>query len=344
VKILYGIQGTGNGHITRSTRIIEALKSHDVSIDVIISGCKTDKVFDKSVIGPVRFYKGFTFAICKGRIHLLHTIKNLSPFRFLKDSASFDASTYDLVITDFEPVSAMIAGKNGIPSIGLGHQYAFSYPIPMGRYSFVPRLILKRFAPADYCIGMHWHHFNQPILPPVITGSVKPASKINPHLILVYLPFEHPDDIRALLEPFPEYTFSIYGSVNADIRGRDRNMIWHPFSKTTFYDDLASCSGVICNAGFELPSEALSLGKKILVKPLQGQFEQESNAIALKKLNLGEVLDQMDPEKLINWLAHGASAKKGFPDVAQHLSRWIVDGDWANTKQLINNTWNMRHA
>lgn len=38
MKVLYGIQLTGNGHITRSIKIITALKSAGFDVDIITSG------------------------------------------------------------------------------------------------------------------------------------------------------------------------------------------------------------------------------------------------------------------------------------------------------------------
>ncbi|MDJ0622350.1 MAG: glycosyltransferase family protein [Desulfocapsaceae bacterium] len=46
-----------------------------------------------------------------------------------------------------------------------------------------------------------------------------------------------------------------------------------PFSRQGFIDDLATCRGVICNAGFSFISEALHLGKRVLCKPVRGQLE-----------------------------------------------------------------------
>ena len=56
--------------------------------------------------------------------------------------------------------------------------------------------------------------------------------------------------------------------------------------------DLKESEGIITNAGFETPSEALSMGKKVFVKPLKGQFEQLSNAKALKQLKYQKLLNQ----------------------------------------------------
>ena len=80
------------------------------------------------------------------------------------------------------------------------------------------------------------------------------------------------------------------------------NLHIRPFLKEGFKRDLATCNGVVSNAGFELPSEALSLGKKLLVKPLGGQLEQISNATALAKLGLGFTTETLDSVLIAEWL------------------------------------------
>ena len=49
---------------------------------------------------------------------------------------------------------------------------------------------------------------------------------------------------------------------------------------------MSSSKGVICNAGFVTPSEALYLGKRLLVIPLNGQYEQHCNVAALEKIGV----------------------------------------------------------
>ena len=331
MKLLFGIQGTGNGHVSRSTQVIDRLLKLGAQVDVLFSGCREDKIYERDVIKSAMFCKGFTFITQSGSIQLADTLRNLSFFRFARDVHAFDAGGYDLVITDFEPVTAMIAKFNHLPSIGIGHQYAFAYDIPMDGHSLLPLWILRYFAPARYTVGMHWHHFNQPIIPP----KVKLAKEVDPGHILVYLPFESRSDIRSLLEPFSGCRFSIYAPGRIAENYQDGHLMWHSFSKDQFYQDLGNCSGVICNAGFELPSEALSLGKKLLVKPLIGQFEQGSNALALKQLNLGRVMGSLSPVCVEKWLDDAAPPKLDFPDVADLLARWIIQGNWSRLDVLV---------
>lgn len=319
--------------------MIDKLQEKGARVDVIFSGCGPEKVYDQTIIKAVGFYKGFTFTIKNGRIDFINTAAKASPGRFIRDVCKINTRDYDLVITDFEPITAYAAGKNRLPSIGIGHQYAFSYKIPMKKHNPFARLILAYFAPAAYTIGLHWHHFNQPILPPIIPKTVKACSNENDQLILVYLPFEDKKTIKRVLSPFNDYTFAIYAGDKTEYARVDGNITWHPFSKTQFFTDLTACSGVICNAGFELPSEALNLGKKLLVKPLTYQFEQHCNALALSQLNLGTVTPQLDKTIVKTWLKQPFGPQMNYPDVSEHISRWVIQGDWSKTSGLVKDCW-----
>ena len=130
MKILYGIATTGNGHISRSRIIVKALKKRGHLIDVILSGRKEKDLFDVDELKPFTIKKGFTFVTNKGKINYIKTILKSSPIKFLNDIKSID-NNYDLVITDFDPISAYAARKNKIPCMGIGHQYSFYKNIPM---------------------------------------------------------------------------------------------------------------------------------------------------------------------------------------------------------------------
>ena len=49
---------------------------------------------------------------------------------------------------------------------------------------------------------------------------------------------------------------------------------------------MINCHAIICGAGFETPAEALYLGKKMMVMPIKGQYEQRCNAVALERLGI----------------------------------------------------------
>ncbi len=338
MKILYGIQATGNGHISRSRELVSALKKLGHDVLVVFSGRSSDQLWDVDVFRPFAVRRGITFSVSQGRINYLATLKNIR-LRMLQDDARlFPAGGYDLVITDFEPVTARIARRHGIPSVGIGHQYAFRYPVPIARRDPLALFILRYFAPADYEVGLHWHHFNSPILPPVVpclcSGKrpVEDAKKI-----LVYLPFEEQPAVEQLLLSLSGRHFYYYTAVPRPLDVGHIHL--RPYGREGFLHDLLTCIGVICNAGFELVSEALNLGKKILVRPLAGQLEQLSNARALELLRLGSVMHELDTTIVRQWLTEPGQRPVYYPHVAGMIADWITKGSYADTSGLTEAAW-----
>jgi uncharacterized protein (TIGR00661 family) len=270
-------------------------------------------------------------------MNILFGVLNLHLLEYLNDARSFDASGYDLVITDFEPVSARIAKLKALPSIGIGHQYAFPYDIPMTDTTPLSLFIMRNFASARYSIGLHWHHFNQPILPPIVPRMNYAGSDVIERKILVYLPFEELDDIESLLIPFANHDFYIY---HQDVTPHKvGNLFLRPYSREGFLKDLIESSGVITNAGFELASEALHLGKRLLVKPLCGQMEQASNALAIDILKVGMTMKKLDGNIVSKFLKSNAPEPMDYPDVAAMIAEWIGRGNWEDTDDLVNKAW-----
>ncbi len=337
LRILYGVQGTGNGHLSRSREIIRRLKAQGHDVRVIVSGRPPERLWDMEDFEPYRVLPGLTFATRRGRLEPLRTLAGLKLFRFYADIRGEDIGGVDLVITDFEPITARIARRHRLPAIGIGHQYAFRHRIPFAGFDPTAWLVLRRFAPARFELGLHWHHFGQPILPPVIPPLSAGDSSPTAGPILVYLPFEEEDDIRRLLVFFPEREFVIYHPVD---RARDEGHLrWRLPSRSGFLQALVESAGVITNAGFELASEALQLGKKILVKPLRGQMEQLSNARALCLLGLGGVMKRLDRRAVEDFLARPAGVRVRYPDMAERIARWISEGNWEETGGLVRRAW-----
>jgi uncharacterized protein (TIGR00661 family) len=337
MKILYGVQTTGNGHISRSRELIRELKNLGHTVQVLLSGRKPAMPSELKDFEPYQRLRGLTFCTRRGRLRYFQTAFSLNFWQLYRDIASFDGSSFDLVITDFEPISARIARRKSLPSIGVGHQYAFVHAVPMAGDSLLSRFIIKNFAPADHPVGLHWHHFDQPILPPIVPRRINGSDKRIDNKILVYLPFEQLNDILALLKPFGSHEFFIYHSLT---RAEDRdNLHLRPYSRVGFLNDLTECSGVISNAGFELASEAMHLGKKILVKPLAGQMEQISNALAITFLELGMTMSRLNRFMVADFLNRPAGPPIKFPNVARLIAKWIESGQWEDVAGLAKLAW-----
>jgi len=335
MKILFGIQGTGNGHISRCRTLAKALNIAGAQVDYIFSGRDAKDYFDMNIFGDYKTYEGMSFATKNGKINLRKTIQRIRAFRLIKDVRDLDLSQYDTIISDFEPLSAWAAHHQGRQCLGISNQAVCQYFKPK-EYGFVANAIMKFYAPVTNPIGLHWFHFGHALVPPMIDPLI---CQQEDGKIIVYLPFESLDDIINLLIPFSQnYKFECF---HPDIKQETINNNVHlkPLSRDVFTDAASSCSGIITNTGFALISEALVLGKKILTKPVSGQFEQLYNADCLAKLDLATVMNFLDPKTAEEWLIKPSPSPVIYPDVATHLANWIVLGRQEPLSSLSNRLW-----
>lgn len=336
MRILYGVQGTGNGHLSRARVMAKALKEHNVDVDFFFSGRQASQFFDMQCFGDYQVQSGLTFATQSGRVSVPKTAMQNSLLALMNDIRALDLSRYDVVLNDFEPVSAWAAKRQGIPSIGVSHQAALKFAVPKVGDNWFNDMLLNYFAPVDIALGCHWHHFGFPILPPFVEvdGDVSHCLQ----KIIVYLPFEAADDIVALLSPFDDYQFAVFHGSEPS-QAPPEHIQWSGFNRDGFKHKLAQSGGVISSAGFELASEALTLGKKLLVKPLHGQFEQLSNVAALELLGAADSMTFLDSQALRRWLKSPMPAPIDYPQVGDSLVPWLLQGRWHERQQLCDSLW-----
>lgn len=323
MKIFYGVQGTGNGHITRARVMAKELYAAGIDVTFQFTGRPADKYFDMEVFNGYQSRTGLTFHTEKGQVSYLKTALDAKPITFIRDMRALDLSGYDLVISDFEPVTAWAAKSQKIPVLGIGHQYAFNHKIPREGSDPIADQVMKHFAPADVGVGLHWHHFGQPILPPIIDTPETPKNIIK-NKIIVYLPFEDQNEVIRLLSPFKNFDFHLYSP--EPVPSKFDHITCNPLSRDGFQKDLYDCAGIISNAGFELASESLQMGKKILAKPLHAQMEQISNAAALQQLGYGHVMHDMNSSVIEHWLHDNRAVHITYPNIAKVLVQWIQNG------------------
>lgn len=155
--------------------------------------------------------------------------------------------------------------------------------------------------------------------------------------MLIYLPFENSQHIIDLLAPLKRNRFVMHCGDLAP--GQYGNVTVRGFSRDGFKVSLHQCGSVICNAGFELTSEALALGKRILVKPLHGQMEQSSNAAALEQLGLGQVMPELSATAIAYFLATGERQLVNYPNVAEAIVDWLQQYPARPVSELVSKLW-----
>ncbi len=336
MKILYGVQATGNGHITRARVLGPALIDRGAEVDFLFSGRAKDQLFNMEPFGDFQCRQGLTFSMSKGRVELWKTLVGNDYRQLYRDIKRLDLSGYDLVVSDFEPVTAWAARKQGVESVGIAHQYAFLNPLPDRSIWRFLKPQMKLFAPVRDAVGLHWDSFGGHCLPPLIQPPMFTPTQVQGKYV-VYLPHDDLAELQQALKSYAGQQFYIYCAVKE--RSEQGNLVFCPFSRNGFQQDLASCEGVICNAGFGLLSEAMQYGKKILCLPQAGQPEQISNARILAGLKRGVVVKSLRVSEVFDWFDHSAPAVTRWPDVGGALADWLVSDRKIALSSLGDELW-----
>lgn len=95
----------------------------------------------------------------------------------------------------------------------------------------------------------------------------------------------------------------------------------------------------LTNAGFGLLSETIQAGKKILVRPMQGQMEQLSNTKAIEILEIGEVMYEFNPKQLREWLSEDCPGPRLYPNVDKAIVEWIESDFAVDEMELAEQLW-----
>ncbi|WP_396587599.1 MJ1255/VC2487 family glycosyltransferase [Bermanella sp. R86510] len=336
MKILYAVQGTGNGHLSRARVLGHYLNQSDADITYLFTGRDRAKLTEMAMFGDFWYRKGLTFITQDGQIKPIKTLLNNQHLQFIKDVLTLPVDGFDLIISDFEPVSAWAGKLKGIPVLGCGHQYAFSGHTPIAEDSPISRALMKYFAPCEFSVGQHWYPYEYNILPPIIDHTLAPTTCHGKYV--VYLPFEDQTRVVALLNQLNEHEFILYTPHLP--HGSKGNVKIRKPCQTGFKQHLKGAKGVICNAGFELTSECIHLGVPILTKPLKGQMEQASNSLALTHLGYGSSIKNLSIKGLDAWLKQPKPrTPRPIPNVAKALSEWILLKQWHDPQLLSHQLW-----
>lgn len=304
MKILYGIQGTGHGHISRAKEILPLL-AKKAEVDVLISGYNSQIGLDNVEITKMR---GISLAYdSNGGVSYLKTALQISPITFLKDVNNLNVDQYDLIISDYEPITSWAGSAAGRDVIGLSHQSAFlsdRSPRPK-KISLFAEQILKRFAPCTTPLGFHFLRYDSFIQPPIIRKDIRELSPTLGNHITVYLPaFDH-QTLTTIFRRHDDVHWHIFSPLCSNAYTK-HNVHVRPVGNLPFLESLESSLGVMTSAGFETCAEAMYLKKKLMVLPIKNQYEQLCNSAALEKMgvivanNLGKQFDDRINEWLIN--------------------------------------------
>ncbi len=325
MNILYAIQGTGNGHLSRAVDVIPELRKHG-KLDLFVSGAQADIKLPY----PVKYKsKGLSFHFgTRGGINFVDTFRKNSTKDVIKEIATLPVEKYDLVINDFEAISAWACKKKGVPCIALSHQSALlskKTPRPKSIDPF-GEWILKNYAPTNSYVGFHFESYDKNIFSPVIRSDIRSASPKDLGHYTVYLPAYDDKKLVKLFLRFPGIHWKIF-SKHTKVPYHVGKISVYPIGYADFVESVVTASGVLCGAGFETPAEVLHLNKKLLVVPMSGQYEQQCNAAALKRLGVPVLkkVRKRSVEKIQEWIEESKPLGISFPDITAEAVKKVFE-------------------
>ena len=323
MKILYAFQGTGNGHASRALEIIPHLQRRG-EVDVLVSGSQYEIELPFNIKYKLHGL-GFVFGK-KGGIDLISTLKDLNLKKVYKEIKTLPIKEYDLVINDFEPISAWACLFRNVPIISLSNQNALLNEKNSAFKKFrLERLIIKYYAPAKNKFGFHFKTHSSSTFLPIIRKEIRYRNITNKGHYTVYLPSYSDEKIIKVLSSIKDIKWQVFSKKTKEHQFF-HNITILPINDDVFIRSMASAKGVVCGAGFATPTEALYLRKKLLVIPMKNQYEQQCNAITLKEMGVTVVkkLSKKQLPKIEKWINTNKIIEVHYPDVTEDMLDAII--------------------
>lgn len=325
MKILYAVQATGNGHISRAMELMPYLKQYG-RVDVFLSGSNSHLQANLPIVyrskGVGLLYNA------NGALAYPKIVQQLNVSRLVKEVRQLPVEKYDVVINDFECITAMACTLKKIPSVSFGHQASFQSPLVPRPHKkeWLGEFLLKHYGAASNYVGLHFNSYDNFIFQPVIKKQILHAIPKNKGHITVYLSAYADLKLFNVLRLLKPYRFHVFSKevVQATIM---ENVTFIPIQQQLFNESMISAEAVITGAGFETPAEVLHLQKKLMVIPIKGQYEQLCNAAALTLMGV-LVVDRVDDffvHHFNNWIQQNTQQQIRYNAVAEKAISYLFD-------------------
>ncbi|TXT55076.1 MAG: hypothetical protein BAJALOKI2v1_690013 [Promethearchaeota archaeon] len=311
MKILYGINTIGQGHINRSRTIINQLKRDGNSVDCLFSGPKPPRyafsigdrwfrvsgyLMEVNGLGadPAKtFYENFrkTRSIIRSIYRTMRLVWN---------------EKYDVLFSDFEITTSLAGFFLKKPVVVVDHQHSLIHPGAIrapGNFSDIFNVICALGLTSPYftliiCLDFvdkSVRRFKEYLLPLINKPELSNYKTSVENHFCVYLPHIHKETLHNIFSEFEAEKFYVYGF---DINEKKGNVWFKPTSRKNFLEDMASSKGIISNSGFSITWEVLIFKKPFYTIPIEHHYEQYVNAYRLSNLKLAFVSSKLNTSML----------------------------------------------
>ena len=294
MKILFGVQTEGNGHITQCIATKQYLQSQGIEVTTAFAAKKKrglSKYFTDEF--NVIDYDGFDFVFDNvGRVVIWKTIvKNTFELprlivSFIKICSIIQKEKPDAIFNYYEPLVGLTAlfFKN-IKYVSFGHQYAMDSVIyPRINGYIVQKLFLsiinKITSIRAKIVALSYYEFNDTTMivsPPILRAESYSISDKKEDFVLVYLMNE--DMLPQLIsqaKKYPDINIQCFTKLTKQYDELPNLKLFNLDGKL-FQEKMKVCKAVVCSGGFETSAEAIYQNKPLLMIPMPNHYEQHVN-------------------------------------------------------------------
>ncbi len=329
-RILYGVQGEGRGHATRSLEVIRGLLEQGYTVKVLSGGDALPVLRQAGLhvteIPLIRYQYSTSGRLSPWRTVTANTPKALgllcrTGIAYEVVRRQVEAFQPDLCISDFEPYLSRIARKLRMPLVAIDHQHFLTEtllprPDRLGK-AFVLGLfrigtLLLGGKPDRIITSSFWHFPRRPgsramLVGPFLASGMKSLQPVHGDHVVVYMKRAgYLNRLLPALRENPGRCFSIFSDWS-DWRGAEdlpSHVQLLPVHRQVFLAALSQAHSLITTAGNQVIGEAIFLGKPVLAFPEPEVLEQELNATALERSGYGQAceLSLLSGERLQRFL------------------------------------------
>jgi uncharacterized protein (TIGR00661 family) len=301
MRIAYGVHGYGRGHAVRSLSVLPELsRRHEVLVLAGGEAAPLLRGFPLLRIPSLVFgYRGSQISAWRTLRENVITLSGLAlgSGAVAKIEEALRRFQPDAVVSDSEPLILRAAGRLGIPRISFDHVGIIAWCRPEAPPGDALQLardaaayLLLMGSPERAVVSSFFtaprRRADVAVIPPVLRERVLRAQAWEGDHLLVYLN-QRRLFTREMLSAVAGCGLPaiVYGTGRV---GRWRGVQFKRIDEAKFVEDLASAKAVLATAGHQLASEALHLGKPMLLCP-EETAEQRLNARELGRLGVAKV-------------------------------------------------------
>lgn len=341
MRILYGANSQGQGHLSKAAVLIPLLEQRGHDVRLITSGPKPNAGYH---FRWHRHLTGLPYIVDQGRTDYGKTfrswVRQLPLFMASLNRVRKLVQTFqpELILSDFEPLTASpLIGPN-CEVLAVSRQVTlFDRAVPLPETQLLERKLTRTAirlftCGADRLYGYHYEPTSFRSVPPVVRPEILQARPEEGEHILVYCHFE---DAEALMQwaAARRQRVRAYGFASMP-RGQQGWVDFRPSSREGMLNDLRTAKAVITNAGLTTPVEAFLLGKPTLVVPITSQWEQVVNAFHQSQAGIADACETWDFDRIFDVAP---------PTLNHPLSGWLRTSPDVILDHLLDENRTLKH-